>query len=87
MHGMTCRISDRLRELSAQWIPSTGKDVAVSPTARVEAFMKEEGIKVAVSSNYFAASQDCYAAGEVAGNRASFARPVSSGGPLRIGKA
>jgi hypothetical protein len=88
MHGMTCRISDRLRELSAQWIPSTGKDVAASPTARVEAFMKEEGIKVATaSSNYFAALQDCFAAGKAAGNRASFARPVSSGGPLRIGKA
>jgi glycerophosphoryl diester phosphodiesterase len=88
MYGMTRRISERLLELSAQWIPSTGKDVAVSPTARVEAFMKEEGIKVAtVSSNYFAASHDCYAAGKAAGSRASFARPVSSGGPLRIGKA
>jgi hypothetical protein len=88
MHGMTSRISDRLRELSAQWIPSTGKDVAVSPTARVEAFMKEEGIKVeTASSNYFAASQDCYAAGKAAGNRASFAKPVSgAGATLRLGK-
>jgi hypothetical protein len=87
MYGMTGRISERLRELSAQWIPCTGNDVAVSPAARVEAFMKEAGIKVAMSSNYFAPSQDCYAAGKAAGNRASFVRPISSGGSLRIGKA
>jgi hypothetical protein len=68
---------------------SNGRELVVIKDAAIKAFMKENGIHLRTcSSGYSPSNVDAaaQAAGRAAGDRASFARPVSgAAGALRIG--
>lgn len=86
------RIGDRLLALverSKVARTSNGRELVVIKDAAIKAFMKENGIHPRTcSSGYSPSNVDAaaQAAGRAAGDRASFARPVSGAdGALRIG--
>jgi hypothetical protein len=92
VQGAAATISDRLRALmqkSEQQRTSNGRELMIIKSGAVTAFMEEHEIKLSCSGgggprNF---NSDAHAAGQAAGNAASFGRPVS--GPaavLRIGK-
>ncbi len=87
--GCTGRISKRLRELCATSAPvtSNAKALVVVKGQAVAAKMAEAGIHLGKSrSSRRSVDAGSFAAGQAAGERASFGRPVSGNqGALRIG--
>jgi hypothetical protein len=86
------RIGDRLAELvrrSKVARTSNGKELVVVKGAAIKAFMKEHHIKLRSCRGYQPSnvSASAAAAGQSAGDRASFGRPVSgAGATLRLGR-
>jgi hypothetical protein len=85
-------ISDRLDALVEQSKAartSNGRELVVIKDAAIQAFMKENDIRLRTCSNQSSSTFDTAArnAGQAAGNRANFGRPVSgAGGVLRLGR-
>jgi hypothetical protein len=86
------RISDRIAgyvERSKAARTSNGKELVVVKDAAIKAFMKEHDIRIRTCSGSAPSTVNASAAaaGRSAGDRASFARPVSgAGAALRLGK-
>jgi hypothetical protein len=83
------RIADRLLEFverSKRERTSNGRELVVVKDAAIQAFMKEQGIRLRMCSGYSPSTVD--AAAQAAGDRATFSRPVSgTAGVLRIGRS
>ena len=85
VHGATGRICDRLRKLTPAEPVGTG--LVVSRKALIDAAMAAHGVtKIKTVRSRVYVDQDAFDSGQVAGNAASFSRPVETGGPLRLTK-
>jgi hypothetical protein len=86
--GCCTRISDRLDALctqSASAVTSNGRELVVIKNAAITDKMKAEGITLKTSHSRRQIDDTSYEAGESAGNRASFGRPVTgANATLRI---
>jgi len=83
--GAAQRISARLMALSPA--EQLGRGLVISRNALIDAAMNEAGIEVSKGRAYRPrVLGNAYAAGQSAGDRASFGRPVQSGGALRLGR-
>jgi len=83
MHGATGRIGERLLELTPAEPIGTG--LVLSRNALIDATMSAAGIELRkVRRSGGRVNPHAFDAGEAAGNAASFNRPVSAGGPLRL---
>lgn len=86
------RITDRLLALverSKAARTSNGRELVLVKDAAIKAFMKDNDIRLHMCSGYSPSTFDAaaHAAGQAAGNRATFGRPVTgAAGVLRIGK-
>jgi hypothetical protein len=86
------RINDRLAELverSKAARTSNGKELVIVKDAAIKAYMKEHNTKLRACRGYASSivNASAAAAGQSAGDRASFGRPVSgAGATLRLGK-
>jgi hypothetical protein len=86
------RISDRLLALverSKAVRTCNGRELIIIKDAAIKTFMQNNGIRLRMSSGYSPSTFDAaaQAAGRAAGDRASFARPVTGAGAvLQIGK-
>lgn len=76
IHGCSGRIAQRLLELIPRAAKGTGKDLVVAKNALIDAFMQEHGIKFRETFKLYQLDADAYEAGEAAGDRAQFVRPV-----------
>jgi hypothetical protein len=87
------RISDRLLELvkrSEQARTSNGRELVIVKDAAIKTFMKEHNIHIRTTcfGSSSTVNETARAAGNAAGDRAAFGRPVSgSAGVLRIGSS
>jgi len=89
--GCTGRISTRLAELTARSkvvASSNSRALVITKTAAIKATMDKAGIKLRSSrSSSVRLDGNSYRAGQSAGDRASFGRPVSgAAGTLRLGR-
>ena len=89
--GCTGRISARLQELTAQSkvvASSNSRALVITKSAAIKATMEKTGIKLRSGrSSSVRLDGNSYRAGQSAGDRASFGRPVSgAAGTLRIGR-
>jgi hypothetical protein len=84
VRGATDRISGRLCELAPAEPVGTG--LVVSRKALIETAMVQAGIKLRKARHSpYNIDEEAFHSGVEAGNAASFNRPVSAGGPLRLG--
>ena len=88
--GCTKRINERLLELIEQGQDKRNDNanaLIVVKNDLIDAHMKELGLNLRMPRNRGRRiERDSYNDGKAAGDRASFGRPVSQGGQLRIGK-
>jgi hypothetical protein len=88
--GCAERINERIRDLRKQSEAAqtnNGRELVVIKSAAIDAKLKELDIHLRAASCCGANPDSAaYAAGRAAGNAATFGRPVSAGGVLRIGK-
>jgi hypothetical protein len=90
--GVTCRISERLRELckkpAATSANANSRALVLTKQTLINAKMDELGIKLSTSYSSRQSDVGSYAAGRSAGERASFGRPVTGrAATLRIGRS
>jgi hypothetical protein len=88
VHGCASRINQRLNELINQGAvnaSSNGNALVVVKNELIERKMKELGIQLRDTRNRGSRVEpNAYGAGRAAGDRATFGRPVSQGGALRL---
>lgn len=74
--GCAGRIAQRLLELIPRAAKGTGTDLVVAKNALIDAYMAKHDIKLREPFKLYRLDEDAYAAGEEAGDRAQFVRPV-----------
>lgn len=88
VHGCCSRINQRLKELTEQGKvhkTDNGNALVVVKNELIERKMQELGLQLRDSrSRSTRIEPNAYGAGKAAGDRASFGRPVGSGGQLRL---
>jgi hypothetical protein len=90
IRGCTGRISARLNELveqsKVQMVSTNSRELVVVKKHAIEAKIAELGLKFRRSSSNRNMDPGAHRAGRAAGDRASFGRPVTSGGASRLGR-
>lgn len=91
IHGCTDRINSRLRQnvaKSKEVATSNSRALVVVKTHAINETLKAQGIKFGrgLSTRAPSYGSASYAAGQKAGDRASFGRPIGQGGAALIGK-
>lgn len=81
--GCAGRIAERLRELTPK-PRSSGRDLVLARNALIEQYMQDHDIKLREPFKLYQADVEAHRAGEQAGDRAQFNRPVEAGAGLRL---
>ena len=81
--GCTGRIADRLAALTPR-PKSSGRDLVLARNALIEQYMHDHDIKLREPFKLYRADAEAHRAGENAGDRAQFNRPVETGEGQRL---
>lgn len=75
LNGCVARIAERLEELTPRPV-SNGRDLVLARQSLIEAFMRDQGIRLREPFKLFRVDPKSYAAGRRAGDDAEFNRPI-----------
>jgi len=82
--GCATRIAERLQALTPRPVAGTGRDLVIAKNQLIDAELARRGIKLRETFKLYSLDPEAYAAGEEAGDRAQFNRPVDGSTEQRL---
>jgi len=82
--GCATRIAERLTALTPRPAPGKGRDLIIVRDQLIDAHLDARGIKLRDTFKLYSLDPKAYAAGEEAGDRAQFNRPIDEGRENRL---